>query len=466
MILALLGCDPAGDSGSGGAGDALEVRIVAPVAGELTDECADVCFTIEVTENGAPATGAEVDVELRDWGFAFFDMLTRDDGLASYCTYGIPAGTHEFVAVATHEKLPGEVFTAEGSLTVAPFGHAMGFDRSTEIIEELPYIPKFQDYPGNPVLPPTGDEADFDAVGTILPTVATDGTGYFMWYAGQQILGEDYLIGAAASDDGFAWERLGLGEPGVPSGIEGDWKYLSTNSPFLMLDGDEWRLYYTGRREESGNLSIGLATSTEYAAQHGSAGSAYKLSDLPPIEKGGENPVLDHIDAEELWGGDAVAHPSVVKNPQGFYEMWYSTGRHRVGYALSPDGLDWTHYCNNPVLLGESEAGNWELGRVKSTEVAMLGDYYLMAYTGGDTGYFQVGWAMSLDGIHWTKAENPVLAPDAESSWKNQSTIGASLMVDEAKGLLRTWYSGTYTGGGNAGSAVGYAEAELPTSLP
>lgn len=466
MIPLLLGCDGAVDTGPGSDDVPVKVVLVSPTADERSDECGDVCFEVAVTEEGQPLTGAEVDLELRDWGYAFADVVTRDDGLVSFCVQGIPAGTHELVVVATHERYPGETFFSEGSLTVAPFGYAMGFDRPTGTYDTLPYVPSFEDYPENPALPPTGVEEDFDGVGTILASVATDGSDYYMWYAGQQVLGGDYLIGAASSPDGLRWTRLGMGEASAPSGIEGDWKAYSTNSPFLMLDGSEWRLYYTGRRTEDGDLSIGLATSTQYQSVHGTAGSAFLVSDLLPIERGGDNPVLDHIDDEELWGGNAVAHPSVVKNPQGFYEMWYSTARHRVGYALSPDGVDWTHYCNNPVFEGEGALGHWEAGRVKSTEVAMIGEAYVMTYTGGDTGFFQVGWAMSKDGLRWTKLDEPLFPSDPDSDWKNASTLGASLLVDDDAGLLRAWYSGTYSGGGNAGSAIGYAEADLPTSLP
>jgi hypothetical protein len=289
-----------------------------------------------------------------------------------------------------------------------------------------------------------------------------------MWYAGQQVDGGDYVLGAASSPDGLTWTKLGMVD-GIsqPTGnLDVDWNATATNSPVLLEHDGTWMLYYTGKRGDTSDLNVGLATSAEY----GAGGSAVNVSNLPAETEGGINPVFQHVDEEEGWGGEAVAHPSVLWNEdKGFFEMWYSTGLHRVGYAISRDGLEWDRYCNNPVLLGtalnDDGTTHWEMGRVKSTEVVYWNGYYMMTYTGADTGYFQLGWAMSTDAIHWAKAPEPVLSPDESGDWENGALQGGFLVPDGT--TLRMWYGASFSqGGGFNGTTINYADTPLPTSLP
>lgn len=449
------------------------ITITGPSSTQPFDECGEVCFGASVTnEDGSPAVNASVDFEVAGMGYLAAGLVADAAGSVSFCAAAPETGNWDYTVSAQIGPYADQRTRTTGSFQVVPFGFDLGYDRTEEILTEPPWIPEFTRSASNPVLSPAESEADFDFKGPFVPTVVKSGSTYSMWYAGQQVENGDYVIGYADSADGLIWTKRGLNpDVSVPTGdVDVGWKATATNSPMLLLHDGNWLLFYTGKREATSDLNIGLATSDQYLANTGTAGSAFNLADVPTVEEGGSNPVMVHITEEEQWGGDAVAHPSVIWNEdQGFYEMWFSTGRHRVGYAISRDALTWTHYCRNPVLNGEGSLDpdghmNWEMGRVKSTEVAYYDGYYMMTYTGGNTGDFQLGWAMSTDAIHWAKADEPVLGPDPDSTFENQALQGGFLVVDGSR--LRMWYGASFAGGGVSGTTVNYAETPLPTNLP
>lgn len=443
MILLLLACatvdtgfplpdmPDSGDTGDTGASGPLELVATAP--GQPIDECAPVCFTIRASRGGVGVDDVEIDVWMGDDALAA-DLETRTDGAVEACASGLEPGVHEVLVVGT---LGLESASTTASFEVRPFGYAEGFARDTTPVESVPWTPTFTRHPQNPVLP-AGDAGTWDEVGTIVPSVAPTASGWVMWYAGTNA--EDYIVGVATSPDGIAWTKDPRNPLFTGDGVEGSWRRYSTNSPMVLEADGTWYMYYTGRSEETGNLNIGLATGA----------SPVDVTDVP------DNPVFAWTEEESGWAGSAVAHPSVLRRDDGWWEMWYSTGYHKVGYAYSSDGMAWSRYCKNPVFEGDPEALAWEANQVKATEVVRLRDWYYMTYTAGDTGAFTVGWAASRDGLHWVRADKPVLTPpDEPGTWESNSVLSAPIAVvgDE----LWMWYSGT----GPTGSAVGLATAPL-----
>ncbi len=64
----------------------------------------------------------------------------------------------------------------------------------------------------------------------------------------------------------------------------------------------------------------------------------------------------------------------------------------------------------NPVL-GVGQEGSWDDAAVNYPSVIVDGSNYKMWYGGYDGTNFRIGYATSPDGINWTKADdvNPVL---------------------------------------------------------
>ena len=111
------------------------------------------------------------------------------------------------------------------------------------------------------------------------------------------------------------------------------------------------------------------------------------------------NPVITRT---EPWEARAICEPSVLYE-DGIYKMWYmgcatSVGTNAaLGYATSPDGLNWTKLPGNPILQDPTEAV------IRTTVVKHQGTYYLFAtdYQWNDAPGNIRRWT-STDGLNWT----------------------------------------------------------------
>jgi predicted GH43/DUF377 family glycosyl hydrolase len=140
---------------------------------------------------------------------------------------------------------------------------------------------------------------------------------------------------------------------------------------------------------------------------------------------------------------DDVNRPSVVHRADG-YHLWYtgqSHGRSSIGYATSPDGKVWKRMSDRPVLTPDAP---WEKGAVMNPNVIWDERLRLfkMWYSGGDNYEPDaIGYATSLDGLHWTKhASNPIFTALEANVWERYKVAGAQ--VFEHAG----WYYMLYIG--------------------
>lgn len=109
---------------------------------------------------------------------------------------------------------------------------------------------------------------------------------------------------------------------------------------------------------------------------------------------------IDYIDGKP----SGISRPSVIKEADGSYSMWYSfremhdfrgkkpAGAYRIGYATSPDGINWTRR-DKEVGISRSETG-WDSEMIEYPMVFDLnGDRHLF-YNGNTFGKTGFGWAM------------------------------------------------------------------------
>ncbi|MGB5834072.1 MAG: glycosyl hydrolase [Thiohalocapsa sp.] len=134
------------------------------------------------------------------------------------------------------------------------------------------------------------------------------------------------------------------------------------------------------------------------------------------------------------WDDARVSGPSVLRNPDGSWSMWYygrdsefdreinlPTGR--CGMAVSDDGLQWRRVAG-PLTKGavfepHPDARRFDSSHVGVSDVVRRDGLYWMWYLGGDhsrtmIGQFEVkglqlrpGCAISRDGLHWLRVEGP-----------------------------------------------------------
>ncbi len=170
--------------------------------------------------------------------------------------------------------------------------------------------------------------------------------------------------------------------------------------------------------------------------------------------KFGSGPVLSRNATFGVWNAIAVSDPNVIR-VNDTLKMWYTgvgwlstsdTSVHqRIGYAWSLDGILWNQYPNNPVL--DKTDHSWDDKGVETPTViidslAPANERYKMWYAGqhSATEIYEIGYAYSPDGYHWTKSDqNPVLQVGNGSSWENGYLEGPSVLL--INDTLRMWYA-------------------------
>lgn len=139
---------------------------------------------------------------------------------------------------------------------------------------------------------------------------------------------------------------------------------------------------------------------------------------------------------------ETVNRPVVIRRPDG-YHMWY-TGQtaesSAIGHAVSDDGLLWTRTSEQPVLRPDQP---WEHVAVMAPHVLWDEDeqLYKMWYSGGEQ--FEpdaIGYAVSVDGLSWTKSAEPVFLPSPGEGWDGHKVTAAQVLVHDG------WYVMFYIG--------------------
>jgi len=167
--------------------------------------------------------------------------------------------------------------------------------------------------------------------------------------------------------------------------------------------------------------------------------------------KHSDNPVMLAGTSED-WDKVLVS-PGTVIYQDSMYHMWYDGGDHRehiflIGYATSPDGINWTKdTLNNPVLKSGPE-GSWDNNTVNTPAVLFRDSTYHMWYTGyhEPAPYIaRIGHATSTNGVEWMKDtdNNPVLDLGPAGSWDAGDVGDLTVIHDGSE--YHMWYIGRST---------------------
>jgi hypothetical protein len=294
------------------------------------------------------------------------------------------------------------------------------------------------------------------------PMVIKDGSNYYMWYTGRGS-GTTNYIGRTTSTDGINWTSGA--SVFWPSGS--GWDSANVGYCWVIKSGTSYYMWYTGNDvpDEEENWQIGLATSYD--------GINWTRS--------GTSPVLEYGSGVSDWDRDVVGAPTVIYDTSGsspYYKMWYvgfndTIESEAIGYAESQDGINWTKHfdsgtSNNPnfanstpVIFGGNQ-GAWDQWPF-SPSVIKEGSVYRMWYDGeteiGDQGdeFVRIGYAYSLDGIHWTKyIGSPVILAGSPGDFDDPNALDPMVMKDG--NTYKMWYVGeSNCGDFGCDTAIGYA---------
>lgn len=242
----------------------------------------------------------------------------------------------------------------------------------------------------------------------------------------------------AWSVDGINWNKY-PGNPVLNVGSAGQWDDEWLDTPEILWDGNEFKLYYYGDSvymSGAVNASIGLATSQD------------------GINWTKQGIVLQKGNAGD-WDGNFIESPAAYyDSSSGVYAMWYSAqdtaGWIRIGLAASSDGSNWVKYPT-PVL-DHGNPGSWEDMFVAVPALIRSGHVFEMWYSGiSYAGQFDsvfVGYAVSLNGTTWIKYPgNPVLSNvsgDTSRYW------AVDVVWDANTNAYKLWYENNFKWDANA----------------
>jgi P pilus assembly chaperone PapD len=173
-----------------------------------------------------------------------------------------------------------------------------------------------------------------------------------------------------------------------------------------------------------------------------------------PYTKDPSNPIVT-VGTAGAWDDAYVFGFPRRAQPAG-YEMMYrgvnTAGTDAVGYASSPNGVNWTKYAGNPVLQRSGAAPAWDQNGVTFGALLDEGDHFTMFFRGYDAAWnSSVGRATSSDLKSWQRGSGPVLLPGPAGAW--DADIGTGEVMRDGQGY-KIWYQGD---NGAGLSQVGYA---------
>ena len=285
---------------------------------------------------------------------------------------------------------------------------------------------RWQRFEGHKAIDP-GAKDGWDSFGVAGGWILKEHGKYRMWYSGHD--GDTFRIGYAVSNDGINWQRFDK-NPVFDKGNSGSWDDVQVAYPFVMRDGDMYKMWY-----------YGYGGSPKYPPSIGYAASYDGIN----WERYTENPVLMTGDAGS-WDDEMVAYPVIIKEGS-VYKMWYGGsnkfGEWKIGYAESKDGIKWTKLLSPVLIAGGKE--EWDGYAVSYPMVVSVEGGYFMWYTGVDAnnngGAMRIGAAFSEDGISWIKPkEEPLIDIGDNGEWNEASSFSPRVIKDG--NLWKIWFTG------------------------
>lgn len=281
-------------------------------------------------------------------------------------------------------------------------------------------------YQQNPILSPGPDI--WDKLHISSPTILYSNNSYRMWYQGYN--GNKWSIGLAESTDGKSWYKTLTTPVLVPFNEE---TLVETDivEP-TVIKNDIYRIWFNSFNKNSNDYKIRYATSIDGI-------SWQKFT----------NPV---VIGEKEWENKGVANPSVIFK-DGKYYMWYIGWGYnspwQVGLAESADGISWSKYSNNPLVLPS-------LGHVSAPDVTYANGKYHMFYHTGQNIPTEIYYVTSTNGINWQCENNCSVIKSEGNSFDSQMMGAPTLYV-----INNQWHL-FYSGFNGSNWQIGLAIKELP----
>lgn len=318
---------------------------------------------------------------------------------------------------------------------------------ASDFIYRLQYL-QLQRYSANPILSPSAGK--WDSADLHNPIIIYHNNTWKMFYSGCSVF-PVLRIGYAYSSDGLSWTKYSVDSPVISQSSSG-WDSYAVGSGGVIDDEGTLRMYYHGCAS-SEVWDIGMAYSTDGGitwTKHGKV-----------LSRGSSG----------QWDDYSIYCARVIKEGST-YKMWY-VGRRasttpRIGYATSSDGISWTKYSGNPVMIPTQN--DWDNYVNELFDVIKIADKYVMFYEARASGtgqQFHIGMAYSYDGITWIKVDaNPIFDPNPTlGTWDDYHALHPNLAWDEATKQFRMYYVGTDGTNFDEVAKIGLATLTVPNDV-
>lgn len=219
-------------------------------------------------------------------------------------------------------------------------------------------------------------------------------------------------------------------------------------SSFIFQNGDRYFFYFNG---------YNIGTTARYRV---GVGLACSDRNLYHFDKYSTGPVMDR----SIYDPCGAATPFIMQE-NGIYKMWYTSFLkwemlndipepfYCIKYAISNDAIHWSPTGDTCIPLQNDEGGI-----VRPSVVKIDGIYYMWYSIRKNTNYrenrsnsYRIGYAVSKDGINWTRKDEDVGIDVSDEGW--DSEMVAYPYVFQLNGVTYMLYNGN----GFGKSGIGYA---------
>jgi predicted GH43/DUF377 family glycosyl hydrolase len=246
---------------------------------------------------------------------------------------------------------------------------------ATALVDDLTDIA--QD-PRNPILVPSEEGFDDEAVEYPFPFLNPADGKYYMYYRGKG-RGTPEQTGLLVSEGDLGrWTRVQK-RPVIPA--EQDYERDGSTHPSVAIVRETIHIVYTGKATRSYEDGLTMCHATA------------PISDPAAVIKDPANPVFRGSGA--AWDSRAVREAELFVGPQYIHVLYggYDGETWRIGHVRTRDFRTFEPNPYNPIFVPSEDPDAFDCDGVLTPQVIEIGDIYYMVYAGKKGGEWQTGLA-------------------------------------------------------------------------